>query len=384
MASPNQGRRQDRSTDKTPAARGDTTEKVVFINRCAKVVKGGRRFSFSALIVAGDHDGKVGVGFGKANEVAEAIRKASEAARKSMEKVSLHENTIPHETIGEFGGGRVLLRPASPGTGVIAGGGVRAVVEAAGIRDVLAKSLGSSNHANVVKATIEALRNLRRRDEILKVRGIRPRTNTPGRWRAAVVKSEAKKEKAAGLRLHNLRPRPGARHRVKRLGCGESSGHGKTSGKGHKGQKARSGGSLRLGFEGGQMPLIRRLPKRGFNNAAFHKRYAIVNLSELADFKSGSIVNEESLRAANLVRGNFYGIKILGDGELKHGLTIQAEKVSAAAREKIEKAGGTIAVPEAKATDNGTAEEAAEKPKRAAKSPASRKVKPKKTKVGKK
>src|SRR5436853_4468286 len=150
------------------------------------------------------------------------------------------------------------------------------------------------------------------------------------------------------LRLHNLRPRPGARHRVKRLGCGESSGHGKTSGKGHKGQKARSGGSLRLGFEGGQMPLIRRLPKRGFNNAAFHKRYAIVNLSELVDFKSGSIVNEESLRAANLVRGNFYGIKILGDGELKHGLTIQAEKVSTAAREKIEKAGGTIAAPEAK------------------------------------
>src|SRR5213080_3598123 len=161
-----------------PAARGDTTEKVVFINRCAKVVKGGRRFSFSALIVAGDHDGKVGVGFGKANEVAEAIRKASEAARKSMEKVSLHENTIPHETIGEYGGGRVLLRPASPGTGVIAGGGVRAVVEAAGIRDVLAKSLGSSNHANVVKATIEALRNLRRRDEIFKVRGIRPQVKT--------------------------------------------------------------------------------------------------------------------------------------------------------------------------------------------------------------
>src|SRR4030081_3016538 len=168
------GRRRDsRNVDKTPAAKGDTTEKVVFINRCAKVVKGGRRFSFSALIVAGDHDGSVGVGFGKANEVAEAIRKASEAARKGMEKVSLHENTIPHETIGNFGGGRVLLRPASPGTGVIAGGGVRAVVEAAGIKDVLAKSLGSSNHANVVKATVEALRNFRRRDEILKVRGIK-------------------------------------------------------------------------------------------------------------------------------------------------------------------------------------------------------------------
>src|ERR1700681_1855781 len=169
-----QGRRPDsRHQDRTPAARGDTTEKVVFINRCAKVVKGGRRFSFSALIVAGDHDGSVGIGFGKANEVSEAIRKASDSARKSMEKVSLHENTIPHEAIGEFGGGRVLLRPASPGTGVIAGGGVRAVVEAAGIRDVLAKSLGSSNHANVVEAAIAGLRALRRRDEILRVRGIK-------------------------------------------------------------------------------------------------------------------------------------------------------------------------------------------------------------------
>ena len=146
------------------------------------------------------------------------------------------------------------------------------------------------------------------------------------------------------LRLHNLRPRPGSRHRVKRLGIGESSGHGKTSGKGHKGQKARSGGSLRLGFEGGQMPLIRRLPKRGFNNAAFHKQYAVVNLSDLSKFKSGSVVNEESLRAAKLIRGSFYGIKILGDGELKHELTIEVEKVSTAARGKIEKAGGTIAL----------------------------------------
>jgi small subunit ribosomal protein S5 len=172
-----QGRRQERQTDRSSAQRGDTTEKVVFINRCAKVVKGGRRFSFSALIVAGDHDGSVGVGFGKANEVSEAIRKASDAAKKSMEKVSLHENTIPHEVIGEYDGARVLLRPASPGTGVIAGGGVRAVAEAAGIRDVLAKSLGSSNHANVVKATVAALKSLRRRDEILKMRGIR--VNTP-------------------------------------------------------------------------------------------------------------------------------------------------------------------------------------------------------------
>src|SRR5438132_1589051 len=136
------------------------------------------------------------------------------------------------------------------------------------------------------------------------------------------MKSEAKKEKATGLRLHNLRPRPGARHRVKRLGCGESSGHGKTSGKGHKGQKARSGGSLRLGFEGGQMPLIRRLPKRGFNNAAFHKNYAIVNLTDLSSFKEGTVVNEQLLRDSNLIRGQGAGLKILGDGEVKYALKI--------------------------------------------------------------
>lgn len=156
-----------------PKDKDALTEKVVFINRCAKVVKGGRRFSFSALIVAGDRQGKVGCGFGKANEVSEAIRKASESAKKSLVKVAVRENTIPHEVIGEHGGGRVLLRPASPGTGVIAGGGVRAVVEAAGIRDVLAKSLGSNNHANVVKATLAALAQLRLRADILAIRGIR-------------------------------------------------------------------------------------------------------------------------------------------------------------------------------------------------------------------
>jgi large subunit ribosomal protein L15 len=144
------------------------------------------------------------------------------------------------------------------------------------------------------------------------------------------------------IRLHNLRPRPGSRHRVKRLGCGESSGHGKTSGKGHKGQKARSGGSLRLGFEGGQMPLIRRLPKRGFNNAAFHKTYALINLRDLSEFKAGTVINEKLLRESNLVRGDVAGIKILGDGDLKHALTIEADKISASAREKIDKAGGTV------------------------------------------
>src|SRR5436190_16311383 len=144
------------------------------------------------------------------------------------------------------------------------------------------------------------------------------------------------------IRLHSMRPRPGSRHRVKRLGSGESSGHGKTSGKGHKGQKARSGGSLRLGFEGGQMPLIRRLPKRGFNSAAFHKNYAIVNLSDLTSFKDGTVVNEQLLREKKMLRGNGDGLKILGGGELKHALTIEADKISASAREKIEKAGGKV------------------------------------------
>src|SRR3954453_5332772 len=154
------------------------------------------------------------------------------------------------------------------------------------------------------------------------------------------------------IRLHSMRPRPGSRHRVKRLGCGESSGHGKTSGKGHKGQKARSGGSIRLGFEGGQMPLIRRLPKRGFNNARFHKTYAVINLDALNAFEKGSTVNEQLLRERNLVRGNVAGLKILGDGELKHALSIEADKVSAAARAKIEGAGGSVTLREPKRMDS--------------------------------
>jgi len=143
------------------------------------------------------------------------------------------------------------------------------------------------------------------------------------------------------MNLHTLKPRPGSKHRVKRLGCGESSGHGKTSGKGHKGQKARSGGSIRLGFEGGQMPLIRRIPKRGFNNANFKIRYAVVNLGDLDAFEAGASIDEASLRAAGLVRGTIDGVKILGHGELTKKLSVTAHKFSESAKEKIEKAGGS-------------------------------------------
>jgi small subunit ribosomal protein S5 len=150
----------------------ELTEKVVFINRSAKVVKGGRRFNFSALIVVGDRKGRVGVGMGKAGEVADAIRKGGESARNQMVSVSLKEATIPHEVFAHYCGAKVLLRPASPGTGIIAGKTVRSVLESAGIKDVLSKSLGSKNAANVVKATLNALLSLRLREDIYRSRGL--------------------------------------------------------------------------------------------------------------------------------------------------------------------------------------------------------------------
>lgn len=185
------------------------------------------------------------------------------------------------------------------------------------------------------------------------------------------------------IRLHNLKPRPGAKHRTKRLGIGESSGHGKTSGKGHKGQKARSGGSIRLGFEGGQMPLIRRLPKRGFNNAAFKKHYAIINLDDLSQFEAGTTINEQLLREGKFVRGKVVGLKILGRGELKHGLTIEADKVSESARAKIEKAGGTVNLKEARPA-NGKRFAPVEAKKEEASAPAAKKAKAKKPAAKKK
>ncbi len=157
-----------------PETLGDLTERVIHINRVAKVVKGGKRFSFAALIVVGDGDGHVGVGLGKANEVPEAIRKGTDQAKKHLFKVSLKGTSIPHEVKGHFGSGLVVLRPASDGTGVIAGGTVRAVLEAAGVHNILSKSLGTKNPHNVVRATIEALKQLRSVEEHARRRGVEP------------------------------------------------------------------------------------------------------------------------------------------------------------------------------------------------------------------
>ena len=182
MARPRRTRRGAGPEPTTPGAGEEQlSDQVVSINRTAKVSKGGRRFNFSALVVAGNHNGRVGYGFGKAREVADAVRKGGELAKKHLVNVKLQNVTIPHEVLGRFGGSVVVLRPASPGTGIIAGGAVRSVVGLAGIKDILAKSLGSSNPINVVKATMDGLAQLRTKEEILRLRGLQPSAGSEGK-----------------------------------------------------------------------------------------------------------------------------------------------------------------------------------------------------------
>ena len=194
--------RQPREPRDNPRASGDATlheSRVININRVAKVVKGGRRFSFTALVVIGDGNGRVGLGYGKAKEVPLAIQKGTEEARKNLFKVALTGTTIIHPVIGETGAGRVFMKPAAPGTGVIAGGAARAILEEAGIKDVLCKSLGSSNHINVARATIQGLKALKRPDEIAKLRGLDPEEFVPKALLEAYRESERERRSPEGV-----------------------------------------------------------------------------------------------------------------------------------------------------------------------------------------
>ncbi len=367
-----------------PQSADEFTEKLVAVNRTAKVVKGGRQFGFTALTVVGDGAGRVGYGFGKAREVPVAISKAMAQARKQMINVSLKNDTLHYAIKGTHGATRVLMQPASDGTGVIAGGGMRAVLECAGVRNVLAKSYGSRNPINVVRATItasgerafagrhrgEARQDARRDHGLIAMAaqvkvtlmqeprrtaqehsglGARPRSAQaePVDHRAGHSREprhdqhrEPPAEGGEGMtmQLNTLKPSPGSKKTRLRVGRGASAGQGKTCGRGVKGQRARKGGYHKVGFEGGQMPLQRRLPKVGFRSKIKATR-AEVRLSELAKVDA-AVIDLEALKKAGVVPVFAEQAKVVLSGEVTKAVTLKGIGATKGARAAIEAAGG--------------------------------------------
>ena len=278
--------------------RNDSKEKqfeelVIDVKSVVKVNKGGRQRRYSATVVIGDRKGKVGLGIGKANEVPDAIKKALQDANKNIITIPLIDGrTVAHEAIGRAGAARVIIKPAAAGTGVIAN-------ECVKVNEDCRRSCCTS------------------------------RKNSRGDIRI--------------MKLHELEKNIGATHAKKRVGRGSGSGLGKTSGRGQKGQKARSGGSINPVFEGGQLPLYRRIPKRGFKNAKFRTVYATINVEDLNVFEDGTVVTPALLKDTGLLK-QLDGVKVLGNGKLEKKITIQASKFSASALEKIKEAGSKAEV----------------------------------------
>ena len=306
------------STDTT---QGQLIDKVIKIRRCAAVVKGGRRFSFTALVVVGDGQGRVGWGYGKANEVPPAVEKAVKDGSRSLISVHMEKTSIPHTVKGQFGAAQVILVPAGPGTGVIAGAAVRAVCEACGIRDILTKSFGSTNPD-------QSRQGLHRSPQAAPL---------PRRSRAAAGSLAHMNLNDVHRGIHKNKSR-------KRIGRGPGSGHGKTSTRGHKGQGSRSGSSVSPIFEGGQMPLVRRIPKRGF-----HNRWADYRGRRQSGRPGKALPKRRGSHARSAPhQGNHQGPLRRAESARRRRVDQEPEdfrpQVQPSALEKIEKAGGQAVV----------------------------------------